>query len=56
MKKYYISILLFIFVVTQASAQVSYEVKQAIDLFRTNKMVSVDWKNWLEESDIEGSP
>lgn len=56
MKKYYIFIIFSLYVFTQANAQVSYEVRQAIDLFRTNKMVSGDWKNWLEESDIEGSP
>ena len=37
-------------------SQVDYQVRHALDLYKTHKLVSGDWKNWLEESEIDGSP
>jgi len=37
-------------------AQNQYELSQAMDFFRTNKMINGEIKNVLTEADIEGSP
>lgn len=54
-KIYFIILVLFSFSFS-SNAQVSYEIRQAIDFFRTNKMISGDYSKMLEESDIDGSP
>ncbi len=38
------------------SAQTNYELRQAMDLFKTNKMLRGDSRGLLTENDIEGSP
>jgi len=37
-------------------SQASYQIAQAVDFFRLNKMQSGDWSKSLSESDIEGTP
>lgn len=56
MKKYWLSLLgLFLFTGI-LSAQNVLEVRQAIDLFHTSKMLRGDMNKTLTENDIEGSP
>jgi len=39
-----------------ANAQSEYQIREALDFFRANKMQSGEWNSFLTESDIEGSP
>ncbi len=56
MKRYYITTLLFIFSIGFASSQSIYQVREAIDFFRINKLNSGEWSNTLTESNVQGSP
>jgi len=56
MKRYFFTFLLLLSISTLSFSQVSYEIRQALDFFRTNQMVSGDYAKMLEESNIEGSP
>jgi hypothetical protein len=49
-------LLLFLFLSLSTLAQGNYELNQAIDFFRTNKMINGEIKNMLTEKDIDGSP
>jgi len=56
MKKFLIIIILISGIVNFSTAQVNYETRQAMDLFRTNKHLSGDWQSTLSAGDIQGSP
>ncbi len=47
---------LFLLIVAQMVSAQEYEIRQALDFYRANKMMSGDWKTTLSENDIEGSP
>ena len=56
MKKYSFT-LVFMLIFTRISfAQITYEIKQVMDLYRVNEMSSGENKNFLTAKDIEGSP
>lgn len=38
------------------NAQSEYQIREALDFFRANKMQSGEWNAFLTEKDIEGSP
>lgn len=55
LKKYLV--LLFLVIISAiAFAQADYQVKQLSDYYRTNKMVTSDWRRDLSLEDIEGTP
>jgi hypothetical protein len=56
MKKNYIIVIVFLLFAELLSAQSNYELKKAVDLFRTNKLLSGDSRGLLTENDIKGSP
>lgn len=56
MKKFLIILVLIGSVVKISNAQIDYEIREAMDFFRTNKVLSGDWKTTLTEADIKGSP
>lgn len=56
MKFFLLFLVIISSVVKFSNAQVSYEIRQAMDFFRTNKAMSGDWKKTLTEADIKGSP
>jgi hypothetical protein len=56
MKKYHLSVFIFFFVTEVLTAQNILEVRQAIDLFNTSKMLRGDLNKTLSGNDIEGSP
>ncbi len=56
MKRFILTILILTVMTGISVAQVTYELRQAMDLYRNNKIVSGDFKKLLTESDIEGSP
>ena len=47
---------LFLIILSQFVYAQEYEIRQALDFYRANKMMSGDWKTTLSENDIEGSP
>ena len=50
-------LLITVFLLSLSSfAQNQYQLSQAMDFFRTNKMINGEIKNVLTEADIEGSP
>ena len=49
-------LLIFLSLSLSTFAQSEYQLNQAIDFFRSNKMVNGEIKNILTEKDIEGSP
>ncbi|WP_167606581.1 hypothetical protein [Maribellus sediminis] len=51
-----IALLFFLACSLSTFAQGDYQLNQAIDFFRTNKMVNGEIKNMISEKDIEGSP
>lgn len=55
MKKTIFSIFI-VLISFSAFSQVEYQLNQAIDFFRTNKMINGEIKNMLTEADIDGSP
>ena len=59
MKKYLLSILVFFCLVDFSYSQSMYEMyqlKEATDFFKTDKLQTSDWKSSLGENDIDGSP
>jgi len=54
--KTFINTLLILLSTVSLSYSQSYQIGQAMDLFRQSKMQSGDWSKMLTESDIEGSP
>ena len=56
MKKYNVIAIVFLLFAEFSLAQTNYELRQAMDLFKTNKMIGGDSKGLLTESDIKGSP
>ncbi len=56
MKRYFITVVFFLIAINSSFSQDMYQIRQAMDFFRTNKLRSGDWKNTLTESDIQGSP
>ncbi|MCD6353908.1 MAG: hypothetical protein J7L95_00005 [Prolixibacteraceae bacterium] len=56
MKKYLLTISLIITFFGTSYSQEIYQIRQAMDFFRSNKLQTGEWRNTLTESDIEGSP
>lgn len=56
MKKLIISLFFAVLTTTFIQAQVSYELRESLDLFRTTKIISGDWREALTANEIEGSP
>ncbi|MCG6187059.1 hypothetical protein [Maribellus maritimus] len=56
MKKYYFPIFVLLLFAEILNAQNILEVRQAVDLFNTSKMLRGDMTRTLTERDIEGSP
>lgn len=54
--KRFLTLLLLLSSFLLSYSQASYQIAQAVDFFRINKMQSGDWSKTLSESDIEGSP
>ena len=57
--KHYFSTLLFMLCFVSfsfAQLQIDYEIKQAIEFYRSNKFIDGSLKNQLSEKDIKGSP
>ena len=56
MKKFIIFLFFAGLTTTFIQAQVSYELRESLDLFRTTKIISGDWREALTANEIEGSP
>lgn len=56
MKKYYVITIIVLLFAEFSSAQTNYELKRAMDLFKTNKMLRGENRELLNENDIKGSP
>lgn len=58
MKKYFITvfILLTFTGVLFAQLSLSYDIREKMDFYNSNKLISGEWKNVLTEDQIEGSP
>jgi hypothetical protein len=58
MKNYFLTILFVITLAGFSFAQIpiSYELRETMDFYQTNKFVSGEWKNVLTEKNIKGSP
>jgi len=58
MKHYLLSVLFMLSLVSLSfgQLQIDYEIKQAIEFYRTNKFIDGSGKNQLSEKDIKGSP
>lgn len=56
MKRYFISVVFFLIAINSSFSQDMYQIREAMDFFRTNKLSNGDWKNTLTESDVQGSP
>jgi len=56
MKQFIVTILFLSTLISNSYSQVDYEIRQAMDLYSTNKFRSGDSKNEQPESDIKGSP
>ncbi len=56
MKKYIIIGLIILVASGFSFSQDVYQIQAAMELFRTNKLQSGDWKSVLTDSDIKGSP
>ena len=54
--KKYLTLFFLAIVSGTAFAQADYQVKQLSDYYRSNKMVTSDWKRDLTIEDIEGTP
>jgi hypothetical protein len=54
--KAFVTIFLLLSSFCLSFSQGSYQIAQAVDFFRINKMQSGDWSKTLSESDIKGSP
>ena len=56
MKRYIISLIIFFTVTNSLFSQDIYQIREAMDFFRTNQLNNGDWKNTLTQNDIMGSP
>ena len=57
MKRYIMSAFFFLIAINFSFSQDMYQIREAMDFFRTNQLHSGEWKNTLtEENDIKGSP
>lgn len=56
MKKYWVTVIFICLFTGIITAQTNYELRQAMDLFKTNKMILDDSRGLLTEKDIQGSP
>jgi len=56
MKKYWLTITIMCLFTGIITAQSNYELRQAMDLFKTNKMLRDDSRGLLSEKDFQGSP
>ena len=55
MKRHIITVIIFLFIISFSFSQ-EYEIRAAMDLYRTNKVQSGEFKMILTENDIDGSP
>ena len=56
MKKFFLSISLLLAGTGFVFSQELYQLREAMDLFRSNQLQTGEWKLTLSESEIEGSP
>lgn len=56
MKKYWVTVTIILLFTGIITAQSNYELRQAMDLFKTNKMLRDESRGLLTEKDIKGSP
>jgi len=56
MRKNIFTLFVFLFIASISYSQELYQIREAMDFFRANKLQSGDWSGFLTESDIEGSP
>lgn len=56
MKKCYVPLIMFLLFAELLPAQTGYELKQAMDHFKTNKLSEEDSRGILNSNNIEGSP
>ncbi len=55
MKRYLITVILLLYTISYSFSQ-EYQIRQAMDLYRINKVQTGEFKMMLTENDIEGSP
>ena len=55
MKRLIITVVIILTSITVSFSQ-EYQIRQAMDLYRINKVQSGEWKGTLSENDIKGSP
>lgn len=55
MKRHLFTLMLFLFGINFSFSQ-DYQIREAVDLFKTQQIRSGEWKNTLSETDIKGSP
>lgn len=56
MKKFLAIVTIFIVTVGTSHSQSTYQIKEAMDFFRTNRMQTGGWRSDLTEDNIKGSP
>jgi hypothetical protein len=58
MKNYFLTVLFTVCLVSFSRAQLplSYDIREQMDFYNSNKLISGEWKNVLTEDQIEGSP
>lgn len=56
MKRYFFIAISFLCTSNLSFSQDTYQLREAMDFFRTNKLQTDEWKRTLTESDIKGSP
>ncbi len=56
MKRFLAIIAILVTTIGASYSQVPYEIRQAMDFFRTNKLNSEDFNNTITQNDIQGSP
>ncbi|MCF6356222.1 MAG: hypothetical protein L3J54_00325 [Draconibacterium sp.] len=55
MKRHFFTVIILLATISFSYSQ-DYQIRDAMDLYRTSKVNSGDWKNTLTENDIKGSP
>lgn len=56
MKTFYTIVFIFFLFVKASFSQTVYDLKEAIDLFKTNRLLNGEYNAMLSENDIQGSP
>ena len=56
MKKAIVPIVILLLIACNSFAQVDYQISSALDLYRANKAATGEFKQYIAEEDIDGSP